>query len=83
MIQKHSRNAKVVSHLEDVREDILRNLDSFKPGGEETPPMPLPFLKMAKPEPDFSRYLVNVIVPHGGRSGCPCVFESNPTYNIV
>jgi len=81
MVQKYSGNGKVISHLEDMREDILRNLDSFKPSGDEASSPPLPFLKMAKPEPDFSRYMVNVIVHHGGQTGCPCVFESNPTFN--
>lgn len=81
LTQKYSGHDKLVSHLEDVREDILRNLDAFKPAGEEAPSSPLPFLKMAKPEPDFSRYMVNVIVHHGRQRGSPCVFESNPTYN--
>jgi len=78
---KYAGNDKLVAHLEDMKEDILRNLDAFKPAGDETPALPLPFLKMAKPEPDFSQYMVNVIVHHGGQKGSPCVFESNPTYN--
>ncbi|GAB4368153.1 MAG: ATP-binding protein [Deltaproteobacteria bacterium] len=81
LAQKYAGNEKLVSHLEDMREDILRNLDAFKPSGEEAAPPPLPFLKIPKPEPDFSRYMVNVIVQHSADTGSPCVFESNPTYN--
>ena len=81
LTQKYAGNDKLISYLEDVREDIVRNIDAFKSTGEESPSLPLPFLKMAKSEPDFSQYRVNVIVHHGGQRGSPCVFESNPTYN--
>jgi lon-related putative ATP-dependent protease len=76
---RHEGNDKLLSYLEAVQEDILANLDDFKGGGEEQTPS-LPFLKLAKQEPSFTRYQVNVIVNNGGASGAPCVFESNPTY---
>jgi lon-related putative ATP-dependent protease len=72
-------NAKLISYLEAVQEDVLANLEDFKGGGEEATPS-LPFLKLAKQEPSFTRYSVNVIVNNGGANGAPCVFESNPTY---
>lgn len=77
--KRHEGNGKVLSYLAAVQEDVLANLEDFKGGGEETP-SPLPFLKLASPQPNFSRYSVNVIVNNGGLSGSPCVFESNPTY---
>jgi lon-related putative ATP-dependent protease len=78
--RKHEGNEKLNAYLDDVREDVLANLDDFKGGGDERAAAQVPFLKMAKPEPDFTRYSVNVIVNNDGAKGAPCVFESNPTY---
>ncbi|MEW6720793.1 MAG: ATP-binding protein [Thermodesulfobacteriota bacterium] len=80
MRRKHEDNEKVKLYLDEVREDVLTNLDDFKGGGEPQPPPQMPFLKIPKPEPDFQRYSVNVIVNNLGAEGAPVVFESNPTY---
>jgi len=77
--KKHEGNAKLLSYLDAVRENVLGTIEDFKGGGEEAP-SPLPFLKIGKQEPDFSRFSVNVIVNNGGTIGAPCIFESNPTY---
>lgn len=77
---KHEADAKVLSHLEDVKEDILANIDAFRAAGEDAAPPPLPFLKVPRPDQDLTRYTVNVIVNNGELRGAPCVFESNPTY---
>jgi len=77
--KKHEGNAKLLSWLDAVRENVLGSIEDFKGGGEEAP-SPLPFLKIGKQEPDFSRFSVNVIVNNGGTIGAPCIFESNPTY---
>ena len=73
-------NDTLSSYLDAVQEDILENIDDFKPPTEETAPSPVPPMKMPPREPDFGRYTVNVIVNNGGQKGAPCVFESNPTY---
>jgi lon-related putative ATP-dependent protease len=75
---KYKGNEKVVTYLEDVREDILTHLDEFKTQEEQQ--SPLPFLKMPKQEVSFARFTVNVIVDHADTKGAPVVFESNPTY---
>ena len=77
--RKHEGNDKLLAYLDAVQENVLASIEDFK-GGSEEAPSPLPFLKVGKPEPDFSRYSVNVIVNNGGTAGAPCVFESNPTY---
>jgi len=77
--RKHEGNEKLLAYLDTVRENVLASIEDFKSVGEETP-SPLPFLKIGRQEPDFSRYSVNVIVNNGGTNGAPCVFESNPTY---
>jgi len=77
--RKHDGNDKLLSYLDAVRENVLAGIEDFKGVGEEAP-SPLPFLKIGRQEPDFSRYSVNVIVNNGATNGAPCVFESNPTY---
>ncbi len=77
---KFPGNAKLEAYLDAAREDILGNIDSFKAASEEPQAPALPFLKMQRQEPDFTRYSVNVLVNNGKQKGSPCVFESNPTY---
>ena len=75
---KYRDREKIVTYLENVKEEILTHLDEFKT--QEEQPAALPFLKMPKQEPSFIKYSVNVIVNNGGIKGAPVVFESNPTY---
>lgn len=75
---KYIDDEKIISYLEDVKEDILENLESFKVQEEQAPPVP--FIKFPKAEPTFTRYTVNVIVNNKDCKGAPFVFESNPTY---
>ncbi len=77
---KYPKNEKLLAYLDAVQDDVLENVDDFKASTEETPAPALPFLKMQKQEPNFTRYSVNVLVNNGRRKGSPCVFESNPTY---
>jgi len=73
-------NPKLVAWLDGVEEDILENIEDFKASPEETAAPPLPFLKIPRQAPNFTRYKVNVIVNNGRQKGSPCVFENNPTY---
>jgi lon-related putative ATP-dependent protease len=75
---KYRDHEKITAYLADVTEDILEHLDDFKVQEEQTPP--LPFMRMPKAEPTFTRYVVNVVVNNKDAKGAPCVFESNPTY---
>ncbi len=78
MKSKYSDHKKITEYLSGVTEDILDHIDDFKAQEEQTPP--LPFMKMQKAEPTFTRYIVNVLVNNRDTKGAPCVFESNPTY---
>ncbi len=77
---KYQSNEKLQRYLEDVKEDILNNIDDFKAQPEEATTPPIPFIKMPRQETTFTKYSVNVIVNNGDLKGAPCVFESNPTY---
>ena len=76
--QKYGEFPKVLAYLETVQEDILNNLEDFKP---QTPQSQIPGLKMPRQEPTFERYEVNVLVDNREAKGAPVIFESNPTYN--
>jgi lon-related putative ATP-dependent protease len=76
--EKYAGLEKVLVYLEAVQEDILNNLDDFKP--QSTQPQ-IPGIKMSRQEPTFERYEVNLLVDNKETEGAPVVFESNPTYN--
>ncbi|WP_243373234.1 ATP-binding protein [Geotalea sp. SG265] len=76
--EKYKDFPKVLEYLEAVQEDILLNLDDFKP----QPPAPqLPGIKLPRQEPSFERYKVNLFVDNSNTEGAPIIFEANPTYN--
>ena len=75
---KYKDYPKISAYLDETREDILEHLDDFKVQEEQAPQ--LPFMKLARAEPTFTRYTVNVLVNNRDVQGAPCVFESNPTY---
>ncbi|MBI5075363.1 MAG: AAA family ATPase [Nitrospirae bacterium] len=75
---KYQSHEKIYTYLAEMTEDILEHLDDFKGQEEQAPP--LPFMRMQKNEPTFTRYAVNVLVNHAETTGAPCIYESNPTY---
>jgi lon-related putative ATP-dependent protease len=75
---KYEKNEKIISYLYETKESILENLDEFKVQAEQAPA--LPFMRLPKTEPTFTRYAVNVLVNNKDSKGAPCIFESNPTY---
>ena len=75
---KYDGLEKVLAYLDAVQEDILNNLEDFKP--QSTQPQ-IPGIKMTRQEPTFERYEVNVLVDNKETEGAPVVFEANPTYN--
>ena len=75
--EKFALNPRVLSYLEAVQEDVILNLEEFKPQSQP----PIAGLKFSRQEPNFDRYRVNVFVDNTERSGAPVIFEPNPTYN--
>lgn len=69
----------VVEYLKQVQEDILENVDDFRPREEISIPG-LAGMRMQKQEPTLERYNVNLIVNNKDAKGAPVIFESNPTY---
>ncbi|MDH5769418.1 MAG: AAA family ATPase, partial [Nitrospirota bacterium] len=75
---KYKEHEKITVYFDNVKADILEHLDDFTAPEEQAPA--LPFMKLPKAEPAFTRYTVNVLVNNGDCKGAPCVFESNPNY---
>jgi predicted ATP-dependent protease len=76
--EKYAGLERVLAYLDAVQEDILNNLEDFKPQSAQPQ---IPGIKMTRQEPTFERYEVNVLVDNKETEGAPVVFESNPTYN--
>ncbi len=76
--ERFSSHEKLQKYFDQVEEDVVLNLDDFRPQKEGPPPgMPVPFPGMT---PSFTRYEVNVLVDNSEMSGRPVIFESNPSY---
>jgi lon-related putative ATP-dependent protease len=77
LFEKYREFAGVSDYLNDVREDIFKSIEDFRPKEE----MQLPLgLKIPRPEPTFERYRVNLFVSNAETKGAPVVVETNPTY---
>lgn len=76
---------QVLNYLEQVREDILDNVDLFRAehAPEETPEgqarMRLGTGGPAGPQSPYGRYAVNVLIDHGDQQGAPVIYESKPS----
>ncbi|MEM2339637.1 MAG: AAA family ATPase, partial [Nitrososphaerales archaeon] len=78
LLQKYEGLPEVQSYLNDLRNDILENIDLFT-GKAET--QQLSTLTSWMRELPFRRYEVNIIVDNSDLKGAPVIFEENPTYN--
>ncbi|HET9589735.1 MAG TPA: ATP-binding protein [Anaerolineales bacterium] len=82
IVEKYADLEVVVRFLENVRNDILKNVDTFKQAKErEEAQQQLPFLNLQSDKSsNFDGYRVNLLVDHSDTRGAPVVFESSPTY---
>ena len=82
IVEKYADLEEVVEFLQNVRTDILKNVDTFKQAKEnEEAQRQLPFLAVQDGgKPNFDRYRVNLLVDNSHTQGAPVIFESNPTY---
>ncbi|MBI5969827.1 MAG: AAA family ATPase [Deltaproteobacteria bacterium] len=68
----------VIEYLNRVKEDILENIDDFRP--KEEMQLALGPIRLPRQEPSFERYRVNLLVSNKETVGAPVIFETNPTY---
>jgi lon-related putative ATP-dependent protease len=72
----------VIEYLNEVRKDVVANVEQFVSGAEEQQQQQLPaFLRRGQGEGWFQRYKVNVLAESREREHAPVVLEDNPTYH--
>lgn len=72
---------KILSYLDSVQADVIRNVQSFlvKPDEMEIPPFMREYYT-----PSFRQYLVNLFISHDGNKSAPVIYEDNPTHqNLI
>ncbi|HEY7555671.1 MAG TPA: AAA family ATPase [Candidatus Binatia bacterium] len=77
-IEKAIANDEVNTYLEEVKVNILNNLDDFK--DSQTSVMAFPFAPPHRERDPFLDYDVNVMVDNTKTQGPPIIVESAPTY---
>jgi ATP-dependent Lon protease len=77
-IKEKFDHEKIQRYLDDVREDILHNLNRFRE--KEEVPSPIPGLAIPQPVDSFSEYQVNVVVDNSETKGAPIIVETTPNY---
>jgi lon-related putative ATP-dependent protease len=79
---EYAASEELAGWLDRIGEDILENLDQFRPAeeGEVELPGPLAGAMRRSRLEFFGRYAVNVFVSHDEGGGAPVVVETNPTY---
>jgi len=76
--EKYRDHQKVLEHLGNCREDLLNRADEFRPN--QAPQVALGGMRVARQEPSFDQYRVNLFVDNSALEGAPVVYEPNPTY---
>lgn len=84
--QKYASLPDVVSYLDAVQQDIVKNVNEFREAQKSEEASQTAMLGGALPRsllgpPILRRYQVNVLVDHSESKGAPVVFEEYPTYN--
>ena len=79
---KYKRNKKINKFLNDVKQDVLKNVSYFleedKREQNQQPMNPA----MKKPDPSLN-YRVNLFVDNSHREGAPVIMDSNYSYNNI
>ncbi|KKM09208.1 ATP-dependent protease [Clostridiales bacterium PH28_bin88] len=79
--EKYGDFPQVIEYLEDVKDDVLSNLSTFR--GEEEEQTTLPWVRRMR-ENALMKYQVNLLIDNRENQGAPVVVEPNPTYyNLV
>ena len=79
--EKFSDHPKIQEYLDDVQEDIIKNLDDFLEDDnceDQNPLIPM-LLKKDNTSP-YSKYKVNLFVDNSSLTGAPVITNFNPTY---
>ena len=79
---KYKRNKKINTFLENVKKDILKNIDYFlvDEKNDNKPQIQSPRMELPKP---WLNYRVNLFVDNSEQEGAPVVMDSNYSYHNI
>lgn len=84
MQAKYQDNPCVIKYLEAVKDDIVKNINDFKPSTGEEEANPFMMFKKNMQDAVKEKYKVNLLVDNSQMTGAPVIVEINPTYyNLV
>jgi len=78
--EKYKDYPKIIKYLEDLKSDILQNIDEFREDdGDEENPIVNALRKGNVSQKN--KYTVNLLVDNSQTQGAPVIIEFNPSYN--
>ncbi len=80
LIVRYKDVEEIKDYLQDVKKDILENLETILGQEQETQIPQLPPLLRGMTQDPMDRYKVNLIVDNSDLEGAPVEIEMNPTY---
>lgn len=81
---KYQDKADVLVYLEAVKNDVVKNVNDFKPATGEEDNNPFMMFKKNMQDSVKEKYKVNLLVDNSQMAGAPVIVEINPTYyNLV
>ncbi len=82
--QKYGENPGVLSYLDRVEADLIKNFGQFLDKGENPMATAVGLTSADIGQKSFTRYQVNVVVDNSSTSGAPVVYEDKPSYmNLI
>lgn len=80
--EKYARFPLVTEYLNDVRGDILKNIDSLVGAdfGDDQQAMLYQMMLKKSEENPYDRYKINLLVDNSNLHGAPVIVDYNPTY---
>lgn len=84
LTEKYNHFPKITEFLHEIREDVAKNIDTFKAlqqqkGANSSSASAMQMEVMR--EATMRKYQVNVVIDNSKQKGAPVILETNPTYN--
>ena len=80
MKEKYAGYQEIVDHLEAVKQDVVKNINDFKPAQLDEETNPLMLFKRNVQDTLKNKYTINLLVDNRECEGAPVIAEINPTY---
>ena len=77
---KYKRNKKINQFLNDVKQDVLKNVSYFLEEDKPQQPQQAQPSPMQRKQDPCLNYRVNLFIDNSTREGCPVIMDSNYTY---